>query len=237
MFKTINQISLVVLAIVILAGCGNKNKATQPPPDIPVFEAIQKDIPLTREFVGEVYGIADIPIRTRVEGWLENISFVEGGLVKKGQVLYKIDPEPMETQVAAARSRLAEAQTMLAKAKNDYNRYKPLAEINAVSQSDLDWAKAQYEAAQASVDAAQASLDLANIRLGYTVITSPINGIIGKTQARVGEFVGKAPNAVILNTVSRIDTVRVEFFITEANYLQLAREYLKENFRKMPLKQ
>jgi membrane fusion protein (multidrug efflux system) len=120
-------------------------------------------------------------------------------------------------------SNLAAAQTELINARNEYNRYKPLVERNAVSQSDYDAALAYYEAAQAQVDAAKANLRSAEIQLGYTSIYSPINGIIGKTQARVGEFVGREPNPVILNTVSRIDSMRVEFFLSEADYLTMAR--------------
>ena len=239
----------MMAVILVVSACnGKKQQAHVNVTDIPVVKAEQKDVPIRKEFVGQIYGISDIPIRARVEGWLDKISFSEGRLVKAGQVLYRIDPRPLQAEVNAANSQLAEAMTMLAKAESDYSRYKPLAEINAVSQSDLDWAKAQYEAAKASVEAAKASLDLANIKLGYTVVESPIHGIIGKTKAREGEFVGRSPNPVILNTVSRIDTIRVEFFITEANYLTLARRFLdeagrdsiaterqKEEFRKLKL--
>jgi membrane fusion protein (multidrug efflux system) len=129
-------------------------------------------------------------------------------------------------------SALAEARTMLAKAESDLKRYKPLAEINAVAQSDLDAVQAQYDAALAYVDAANASVRLARINLGYCRMTSPINGVIGKTKAKVGEFVGQDPNPVILNTVSKIENVRVEFFLAESDFLTLSRERV-ENVRKM----
>jgi membrane fusion protein (multidrug efflux system) len=112
---------------------------------------------------------------------------------------------------------------VLANAKSELGRIKPLAEINAVSQSDLDAAQASYDASLANLDAANANLHAAEIKLGYTKMYSPIDGIIGKTLAKVGEFVGREPNPVILNTVSRIDTVRVEFFLTETDYLLLTR--------------
>jgi membrane fusion protein (multidrug efflux system) len=120
-------------------------------------------------------------------------------------------------------SRVAEAETMLAKAKGDLDRIKPLAEVKAVSESDLDTAVAVHEAALAALKAAQANLRAVKIQLGYTKIYSPISGIIGKTQAKVGDFVGRNPNPVILNTVSQVDTVLVNFFITESQYLELAR--------------
>jgi len=126
-------------------------------------------------------------------------------------------------------SRLAEAKTMLAKAESDLNRIKPLAELKAVSQSDLDAAIALYDASTASVEAAEANLRAAKIQLSYTEIYSPIFGIIGRTKAKVGDFVGREPNPVILNVVSRIDTVLVQFFITETQYLLLARRLISES--------
>ena len=106
-------------------------------------------------------------------------------------------------------------------------RYKPLGETNAVSQSDVDAAQATRDAAVSSVDAAEANLDLSKINLSYTRIMAPIYGVIGKTEAREGEFVGKDPNPVILNTVSRIDTMRVQFFLTEREYLTITKEVHK----------
>ncbi|UCH22981.1 MAG: efflux RND transporter periplasmic adaptor subunit [Deltaproteobacteria bacterium] len=124
-------------------------------------------------------------------------------------------------------SRLAEAKTMLAKATSDLNRIRPLAENKAVSQSDLDGAVAAYEASQASVEAAQAVLRASQIKLSYTRINSPITGVIGKTKAKVGDFVGRSPNPVILNTVSNLATVRVEFFLPENQDLEVARRIIE----------
>jgi membrane fusion protein (multidrug efflux system) len=138
-------------------------------------------------------------------------------------LLYSLESQPFEAEVAAKMSRLAEAKTQLAKAESDLNRYRPLAERNAVSQSDLDAAVALYEASLASVAAAEANLRASRIQLSYTRIHSPINGLIGKTQAKVGEFVGQQPNPVILNVVSRIDTILVQFFLSENQFLTLAR--------------
>jgi membrane fusion protein (multidrug efflux system) len=157
---------------------------------------------------------------------LEGIFFNEGLAVKKGQLLYTIDPQPFMAEVAAKESALAETKTLLVNAENELARYKPLAETNAVSQSDLDAAQATRDAAVSSVDAAEANLELSEINLSYTKIHSPIYGMIGKTEAREGEFVGKDPNPVILNTVSRIDTVRVQFFLTEAEYLTFTKAWL-----------
>jgi membrane fusion protein (multidrug efflux system) len=118
---------------------------------------------------------------------------------------------------------------MQTKATSDLNRIRPLAEQKAVSASDLDSAVALHEASISSVEAAEANLRVAKIQLGYTKIHSPIFGIIGKTKAKVGDFVGKNPNPVILNTVSQIDTILVQFFITETEYLQFSRYAIKQD--------
>lgn len=216
-------IAFLFLGSMLWTSCGSDEKAVAPPPDIKVIEVIIQDVPIHREFVGQLSGIYDIPIRARVEGWLDGLSFDEGRQVKKGQLLYEIDSQPFEAMVAEAMSVLAAAKTELVNAEAEYNRYKPLAERNAVSQSDYDAALAAFDAAKATVDAAEANLEYARIQMGYTSMYSPISGIIGKTNARVGEFVGREPNPVILNTVSRIDTMRVEFFLSEQTYLMLSR--------------
>ncbi len=148
-------------------------------------------------------------------------------MISAGDLLYVIDSQSFEAQVASQKGLLAEANTMLVKAKRDLDRYRPLAAKKAVSQSDLDGAEAAHEAAQASVEAAQANVRAAQIQLGYTKLYSPIHGIIGKTMAKVGDFVGREPNPVILNTVSNTDTILVEFFLTEIQYLRIARYIVK----------
>jgi membrane fusion protein (multidrug efflux system) len=193
-----------------------------------VFQTKAQEVPIYREFVGQVFGFKDIAIRARVEGYLEGIHFEEGSRIKKNSLLYTLESQPFEASVAEKMSKVAEANTMLANAVSELNRIRPLAENKAVSESDLDSAVARHDASIASVEAAEANLRAAKIQLGYTKIYSPISGIIGKTQAKVGDFVGREPNPVILNTVSRIDTVLVQFFITETEYLMFARRDLTE---------
>jgi len=227
-FKTIGVLFIISL---LLISCGKKEEQSPqlPVPEIPVFVTQEQDVPIYREFVGQIYGFKDIPIRARVEGFLEEIHFREGSRIEKDTLLYTLESQPFEADVAARMSQVAEAKIMSVKAKSDLERIKPLAEQKAVSESELDSAVAQYEASIASIEAAEANLRAAKIRLGYTKIYSPISGIIGKTQAKVGDFVGRSPNPVILNTVSRLDTVLVEFFITETQYLLLARHYQSQN--------
>ena len=232
--------TILVLGIVLIfSSCEEKIAKKAPPPEIQVINVIQKDVPIYDYFVGQTFGQEDISINARVEGFLTGIHFEEGRRVKKGTLLYSIDPEPFKAAVASEKSKVAEAQTRLVNAENELARYKPLAEINAVSQSDLDFAQASRDASFASVEAAKASLRMAEINLSYTKIKSPITGFIGKTQARVGEFVGRSPNPVILNTVSTVENIRVQFFLTETQYLVLAREIramydLKEETNEVP---
>ena len=223
-YQHLIKIGGLLSVMLILISCNGKKQEAPPPQEITVVEVIQKDVPIYNEFVGQIYGHSDIPIRARVTGFLEGIHFEEGLKVNKGQLLYSIDPSEYQEKVATAESHLAEAQTELARAKSDLDRIEPLAKINAVSKSDLDAASANYNAALAYVDAQKANVRFSKINLGYCWIKSPISGVIGKTNARKGEFVGKEPNPVILNTVSTVDTVRVEFYLAEAEYIRLARE-------------
>jgi membrane fusion protein (multidrug efflux system) len=193
-----------------------------PAPKVKVVSLDEQSITLEKDFVGQVYGYKDIPIRTRVEGYLESMHFQEGSFVDEGKLLYKVDPNSLNEAVAAARSDLARAEINRDRALSDYKRIQPLAEINAVSQRDLDAAIAAKKGSEQMVNAAKAQLRLAQINQDYTNITAPVDGVIGKTQAQPGEFVGRSPNPVILNTVSTIDSLRVEFFITESDYLSWA---------------
>lgn len=221
-FYTVCGLSFALL----FSSCNEKKQQTMPPAKVTVVQSEKVDLPIHREFVGSIFGYKDIPIRARVEGFLETIDFEEGTAVKKGQLLYTIDSQPFQADVAAAQSNVAEAETRLVNAENELARYKPLEDSKAVSQSDVDAAQATRDAAEASLHASEANLKMAQINLSYATMKSPIKGIIGKTAARVGEYVGRDPNPVILNTVSRLDTVRVQFFLSETQYLQVVRGYI-----------
>jgi membrane fusion protein, multidrug efflux system len=226
----IRAIVLVTCCSLLLFACGEQEKPPPPPPpEVSVIETMAADVPLFLEFVGETSGAKDITIRARVEGFLEGLHFKEGSVVKKGDLLYTLESQPFEEKVASRMSNVAEVKTNLAKNKGDLDRYKPLAKINAVSKSDLDAAQAAYDASLSSLEAARANLRAAKIELSYTKIHSPIDGIIGKTQAKVGDFVGKDPSPVILNTVSQVDTILVTFHITETQYLAFTRYKAKND--------
>ncbi len=221
------SLTFALMFLLLVSGCKEKGGDQVPPPNVQVVEVIQEDVPVEQEYVGQVYGLFDISIRSRVEGFLEGIHFEEGRRVKKGQLLYTIDPQPFVAKVNSYKGQLAQANTMLVKAESDLERIRPLAEINAVSQSDLDAAVAQRDAARAAVDAAEAALESARIELGYTKIYSPIDGVIGKTQAYPGDFVGRGFTEAVLNEVSRIDSVKVNFHLPEEQYLELVRPLLE----------
>ncbi len=216
---------ILVLPLFLIISCKEKEPQKLPPQQIKVVKAVKKDIPIYNYFVGEVFGQEDVSINARVEGYLTSILFTEGTRVKKGDVLYTIDPEPFNAAIAGEKSKVTEAQTKYLNSENNLARIKPLAEMDAVSKSDLDFALADRDASLAARKAAEASLKMAQINLSYTQIKAPINGFIGKTQARVGDFVGRSPNPVIINTISKVENVRVQFFINETNYLILAKAF------------
>jgi len=218
---------LLFTSFTLLFACGENTPPPPPPPEIGVVRVVQRDTNIMQDFVGQTRGSTDVPIRARVEGFLESRNFREGRSVEEGQLLYTIDPRAFRTKVVAAEGMLAEARTMLAKSRADLSRIRPLAEMKAVSQQDLDASIAQRDAALGSVQAYEAQLELANIELGYTRIHSPINGFIGISMAEVGEFVGASPNPVVLNYVSLTDPIRVRFAINERDYLRLSRALAK----------
>lgn len=227
------KIVLNFLCILFLSffACDKEETEQAPPllPKVTVYQTEAHEVPIYQEFVGQIYGYEDIAISARVEGYLEGIHFEEGFPVEKGKLLYTLESQQFEADVAAKMSGVASAETIKTEAETYLNRIKPLAEEKAVSQSDLDSAVAHYEVGISSVKAAKANLRAAKIQLGYTKIYSPISGIIGKTKAKVGDFVGRSPNPIILNTVSRIDTVLVQFFITESQYLMFMRRYISDS--------
>jgi membrane fusion protein (multidrug efflux system) len=212
-----------LLAMLLTSACGGETApAAPPPPEVLVSPVEQRDVPVVTELVGQTKGSQDVEIRARVEGYLEDVAFVEGSLVRKGQLLYRIDPKPLQATLANARADLATAEARLAKANNDVTRLRPLAARQAVSQQELDNAVANQDAAKAQVDAHSASVESARLDLGYATITSPISGMVGTTLVRSGNLVGRG-ESTLLTTVSEIDPVLFTAGISEAEYLRLAR--------------
>ena len=221
----ITRTVVIIAAAAFITACGKPEPPSMPPMSVAVLKVQPRDIPIYLDMIGQTFGSVDIPIRARVDGVLEEIHFLEGRDVTKDQLLYVIDPTPFRAKVVEAEGRLAEAETRLAKAASDLERIRPLAEMDAVSKQDLDGAVAQFEAAEGSLQAARAQVEQAEIQLGYTRITAPVSGLIGITQAKVGEYVGRSPNPVVLNVVSQTDPIRVRFSINEREYLRFRREF------------
>ena len=230
--KILRCLLAAFVSMVLIGGCDRQgsDQATKAPAlRVLVSTSEQRDVPLSIDMVGSTFGTKDVPIRARVEGFLESVDFIEGTFVTEGDLLYTIDAQPFQAKLVEAQSQLAASQTMLAKYVSDLGRIRPLAEMKAVSEQDLDGAVAQEAASRAGVRASEAGVDLANINLSYTRIMAPISGLIGLTQAKAGEFVGREPNPVVLNTVSDIDPIRVRFSISEREYLIMARNYMVEH--------
>ena len=212
---------LVVLAAV--SACAKEAPpAAPPPPEVLVASPIQRDVPVYMELVGQAVGFQDVEIRARVEGFLETVAFTEGSLVRKGQLLYKIDPKPLQATLASAKANLATSQARLDKTVNDVKRLTPLAAQQAVSQQELDNAASQRDAAIAQVDAGKAAVEKAEFDLSYTTITAPLDGLIGTTKVKAGNLVGRGESTLLV-TISQIDPILFRAGIAEAEYLRVAK--------------
>jgi membrane fusion protein (multidrug efflux system) len=174
-----------------------------------------------------------VEIRARVEGYLENVDFSEGSFVRKGQLLYQIDPKPLAAALANAKANLATAQARLAKANTDVNRLTPLAKQQAVSQQELDNALSMQDAARAQVDAQKAAVDKAELDLGYARIAAPLDGLVGTTQVKPGNLVGRG-ESTLLTTVSQVDPILFRAGISEADYLRIAKRVAATGKRAVP---
>ena len=213
-----------VVAIVSSVAC---EKAAPPPPPPPpevyTTAVVQKDVPVYLELVGQAEGYQDVDIRARVEGFLETVNFQEGTFVKQGDLLYTIDRKPLEAIVAEGKATQATAEARLSKANNDVTRYTPLVAKQAVSKQELDNALAEQDASKSQVEAAKAQVEKATLDLGYTRVTSPISGLVGTTEVKPGNLVGRG-ESTLLTTISQIDPILFKVGVTEADYLRVMRQ-------------
>ncbi len=258
---------LLVATLVATTGCSNQTSgATAPAPVVVEVAAVeQQDVPIYSEWIGTLDGFVNADIKAQVTGYLLEQAYQEGSFVRKGQLLFQIDPRPFqaaldqaqgqlaqsEGQLAQARAELAQAEAQVAVAEAnqrrtqlDVDRYTPLAQQQAITQQDLDnatqnnlaakaqvqsaqaqvaTARAQIIAANAAVQSAKASAETAQINLGFTRLTSPIDGIPGIAQQQVGSLV--SPASPTITTVSTVDPIRVYFTVAEQEYLDFHRRY------------
>ena len=215
----------LALASAISSGCSSAPAAppaAPPAPTVEVTPVVQRDVPIYIESIGITRGDSEIEVRARVEGVLESIHFAEGRQVRKGDLLYTIDPRAFEAALQIARARLAQAEADLAKAEQDVGRFRPLVEQNAVPRQSLDTAVAQANAGRANVEAARAGVVTAQLDVSYTRIVSPTDGIIGKTEINVGNLVGRG-QSTLLTQISKVDPIRLRVSISEREYLALSR--------------
>jgi membrane fusion protein (multidrug efflux system) len=206
-----------------LSACSReKAPAAMPPLEVPVVTVVARDTPLDFELVAQLRGFEDVEIRARVEGYLESIDYKEGSTVRKGARLFIIDDQQYIAALAQAQATLASAQNQFDKADLDVKRFTPLAAERAVSQAELDNAVSARKTGLAQIEAAKANVEKARLNLSYTKITSPIEGLAGKAEHKVGDLVGKG-DPTLLTTVSSVDPIRVSVAIPEADYLRFTR--------------
>ena len=203
-------------------GCGEKKTAGPAGPPVEVVEVVIKDVPIVREWVGATDGLVNAKINAQVQGYLIKQNYQEGSVVKKGQVLFEIDPRPFQAALEQAKGQLAINEGQLYTAKANLEKIRPLAAVNAVSKKDLDDAIGREASARAAVQAAKAAVSKADIDLSFTKITSPINGISGIAKAQLGNLVGN-PGGPELTTVSTLDPIKVYIPISEQEYMHFTR--------------
>jgi membrane fusion protein (multidrug efflux system) len=202
-------------------GCKEEAPPAPPPPQVTVADVVQKDVPVYDEWVGTTEGKINAQIRARVQGYLQSQEYTEGSVVQQDQLLFSIDPRPYEAALADAKGELGQSAAALTKAQQDVTRYRPLAKQGAVSQRELDDAVQAEISGRAKVDSARAKVDQAELNLAWTQVKSPIAGLSGIAVAQIGDLI--APNT-LLTTVSQLDPIKVNFPISEQQYLQFTRE-------------
>lgn len=221
------------LFILFLTGCGDSQEPQ--PASAPQVSAIQvkaADTPIVIEFVGKTASSRKVEIRSRVEGFLEEIAYREGSLVQEGQVLFMMDRKPFEAKLNAAKASLSQQQARLANAKANLDRVKPLAEKNAVSQKDLDDALGSYFSAAAAVEGAKAEVVQAKLNLGYTTVISPVTGLSSYAVKREGSYMGFGTES-LLTYVAQLDPMWVEFSVSE-NQILRNREQIQKGLIREP---
>jgi membrane fusion protein (multidrug efflux system) len=230
--RSTTRLATVALALAALAGCGKD--APKPAPsavEVTTLAIEPRDIAISATYVAQTQSSQAVNIQARVSGFLDKRVYTEGAVVKAGQVLFKIDPKPFQTQVDAAAAALQRNQASLTVATANLNRTKPLAQQNALSQRDLDDATGQYEQAAAAVAQSKAQLDSAKLDLSYTTITSPVDGVTSYAAIAEGTYVN--PQNSQLTTVSVLSPMWVNFSLSE-NEVQRIDNEIKKGLLRLP---
>jgi RND family efflux transporter MFP subunit len=228
---------LVALGVIFAAGCSKPVAGPQGTPEVEVVQVEQKDVPIYAEWIGTLDGFTNADVRAQVTGYILRQGYQEGAFVKKGQLLFEIDPQPFqaaldqaEGQLAQATAQLANAEAIQGRTELDVNRYTPLAREQAASQQDLDnavqnnlAAKATVATAKAQIKTTEAAAETAKINLAFTRLISPIDGIAGQAQLQVGALANPASGPV--TSVSTVDPIKVYFTVSEREYLDFHKRY------------
>jgi len=216
---------LLCLSLLALGACGKGKEngpPKMPPPEVGVITAQPQNSPLTRDLVGRLSAFRSADVRARVAGVLLKRDYDEGTNVKRGQLLFQIDPAPLKAALNAAQASLAQAQATWTNNKVTAQRVRELAPKGYVSKSDLDNALAAERSSAAAVQAARANVETARINLGYANVTSPIDGRAGQQQVTEGALVGNG-EATLLTTVDQIDPLYVNFTMSVDSLEQMRR--------------
>jgi RND family efflux transporter MFP subunit len=212
---------LSVAVALASAACDRPQAASEPPPppEVAVAEVVTRDVPVATEWIATLDGSINAQIRPQVSGYLVNRRYREGAVVRKGDVLFEIDPRPFAAALAQARAQLGQAEAQLGKTELDIRRDTPLAKEHAIAQSQLDNEVQANLAAKAAVESANAALETATLNLGFTKVTSLIDGVAAIANAQIGDLVSPT---TLLTTVSQVDPIKAYFPISEQEYMSLA---------------
>jgi membrane fusion protein, multidrug efflux system len=212
---------LSLLAPLAFVHCKGETASAPPPPSVQVevADVIQKDVPIQMEWVGTTDGSNNALIRAQVSGYLMKRPYTEGAFVKKGDLLFELDPRKFQTALDQALGDLAKAQAQFTKTKQDVERDTPLAKGGAISQKELDDSIQAHAAAKGSLAAAKAAVDQAKLNLEWTRITAPIDGVVGIAQAQIGDLIDANTQ---LTSMSTLDPIKVYFPVSEQEYLEAA---------------
>jgi RND family efflux transporter MFP subunit len=215
--KTAWATPLIILAT-CLAACSRKEQAGPPPPTVVVATVTQRDVPIVKEAIATLDGFVNANINAQVQGYLISRNYKEGSAVKKGDLLFQIDPRPFEAALAQTRATLAKDKAMQLKASADQTRAMQLFGQKVLSAQERDAAIAAAESNKASVEADEAAVKTAEINLGYTRINAPVDGVAGIAAAQVGDLVGPATGT--LTTVSQLDPIKATVNLGEQGFTE-----------------
>jgi membrane fusion protein (multidrug efflux system) len=222
------------LASISLSGCSKQETVVAAPPEVLVMPAATRDVPVYREWVGTIDGSENAEIRARVTGYLLKRDYQEGTLVKKGDLLFEIDPAPTEAALLEAKGQLEQARAVAKAAAAEQERSDKLFAQKVISEQEHTNKVQLNQANQAKVKAAEANVRQAELNLGFCKVTAPVDGIVGLAKAQVGDLVGTGSN-VTLTYISTLDPVKLTFPISESDYL-VASQRIQETMSK-PLEQ